>query len=66
MVFILEQPLLSFLFFPVVHNILKTFTLTIIGNYIPKILGMRTTMIICFHLALQNEWIAQFNENSVF
>lgn len=66
MVLILEQPLLSFLFFPVVHNILKTFTLTIIGNFITKILGMRTTEFICFHLDLQNEWIAPFNENSVF
>lgn len=59
---------LSYFFFPVVCNILKTFTLTIMGNFITKILGMRTTELICFclYLSLQNEWIAPFNENAVF
>lgn len=66
MVFILEHPLLTSVFFPVVHNILKTFTLTIIGNFITKILGVRITEFIYFHLDLQYEWIAPFNENSVF
>lgn len=70
MVFILEQPILAFLFFffPLSQLFLKTFTLTIIGNFITKILGMRTTELICFclYLSLQNEWIAPFNENAVF
>lgn len=66
-VFILKQPIISFLFFPAIPNILKIFTLTIIGNVITKILGMRTTDFICFslYLHLQNERIA-FNENTVF
>lgn len=55
-------------FFSWCLNYLKTFTLTVISNFITKIPGMRTTELICLclYLSLQNEWIAAFNENAVF